>query len=303
MSPELKLAKTLWGVPEADSVAEWDGLFARIKAEGFDGVEAIALTWRKDKDRFTSLLAKHGLALICQIHTCGGDVDAKSGVYQYCTSNQLHDHLASFVRLASEAKSLGAVMINSHSGHDSWGAGDKAVAFFKQALKVEKALGIPIVHETHRQRLLFSPYSTAELLARPDLADLKINADLSHWCGSALGRVVGGCRRRAHGVPPRSQVSRPLAPHSCCERVLPCHPQAPPAIRTGAACASACLTRATSATTGGPRRSRWSRGTASSCTRAWATPRGRRSQTPTRPSSRRRLRRTLRGGGPSGRRR
>jgi len=151
MPPTLKLAKSLWGVPEADDPKQWDALFARIKAEGFDGVEAITLTWRKDKDLFASLLKKHGLALICQIHTSGGDLDAKTGAYQYCTSNKLHDHLASFVKLTSEAKALGAVMINSHSGHDSWGSGDKALSFFKYALKVEKALDIPVVHETHRR--------------------------------------------------------------------------------------------------------------------------------------------------------
>ena len=41
---------------------------------------------------------------------------------------------------------------------------------------------MPVVHETHRQRLLYSPYPSAELLALPELAALKINADLSHWC-------------------------------------------------------------------------------------------------------------------------
>ena len=47
---------------------------------------------------------------------------------------------------------------------------------------LEAALGVKIVHETHRQRLFYSPYSTAELLALPELKALKINADLSHWC-------------------------------------------------------------------------------------------------------------------------
>ena len=154
--PTLRLAKTLWGVPEADDPDLWDELFARIKAEGFDGVEAITLTWRTDRDRFVSLLKKHGLQLICQIHTSGGDLDPATG-YVYCSSNKLHDHLASFVKLTAEAKALGAVLINSHSGHDSWGSGDKAVAFFKHALLVEAQLGVPVVHETHRQRLLYSP--------------------------------------------------------------------------------------------------------------------------------------------------
>ena len=165
--PTFKLAKSLWGVDDAMDPSKWDALFARIKSEGFAAVEAIALVWRKDPTTLRELLDKHGLALICQIHTCGGDVDPKTGEYQYCTSNKLHDHLASLMKLTSEVAALKPVLINSHSGHDSWGSGDKAVAFLKHAMKLEAAHGIPIVHETHRQRLLWNPYQTAELLARP----------------------------------------------------------------------------------------------------------------------------------------
>ena len=184
MPPTLQLVKTLWGVDDATDDSRWDALFARIKSEGFSAVEAIAPTWRKDKAKFCSLLEKHGLKLVCQIHTTGGDIDAKTGEYLYCTSNKLHDHLGSFTRLVAECANLPLkpVFINSHSGHDSWGSGDKAVAFFKKALQIEAALGVKVVHETHRQRLLYSPYSTAELLAMPDLAALKVNADMSHWC-------------------------------------------------------------------------------------------------------------------------
>ena len=169
MAPTLKLAKTLWGVEGATDPECWDSLFARIKAEGFEAVEAITLAWRADKAKFCAALEKHGLSLICQIHTTGGDIDKETGEYQYCTSNKLHEHLASFTRLVSECAGLPLkpVLINSHSGHDSWGSGEKAVAFLKKALTIEKALGVPVVHETHRQRLLASPYTTAELLALP----------------------------------------------------------------------------------------------------------------------------------------
>ena len=34
---------------------------------------------------------------------------------------------------------------------------DTAVAFFTAALAVEEKHGVRVVHETHRQRLLFSP--------------------------------------------------------------------------------------------------------------------------------------------------
>ena len=180
--PTLKLARTLWGVDGAMEPSRWDELFAKIKAEGYDAVEAITLAWRKDPKLFRSLLDKHELGLICQIHTTGGDIDAKTGEYQYCTSSKLHAHLASFVKLLTEAAALKPLFVNSHSGHDSWSK-DTAVAFFKYALTMEASLGVTVVHETHRQRLLFSPYSTAEILGSDALkGKLKINADLSHWC-------------------------------------------------------------------------------------------------------------------------
>lgn len=215
--PSLKLAKSLWGVPEADDPAQWDALFSRIKEEGFDGVEAITLTWRKDKDLFTSLLQKHGLALICQIHTTGGDVDAKTGAYQYCRSNKLHDHLASFVKLTTEAKALGAVMINSHSGHDSWGSGDKALSFFKYALKVEKALDIPVVHETHRHARPPARRSRgASATARPALPSQRL---------PGLARRAPPRRRQSHsrraGAPPQAPPLLPAAQAAAALLALP----------------------------------------------------------------------------------
>lgn len=190
---QLKLAKTLWGVPEADDKSQWDELFRRIKEEGFSAIEVVAPFWRTDPPLLRELLDKHGLELICQLHTTGSYIDS-SGNYVYSTSSKLEDHVASFAALAKEAAALGPVIINSHSGHDSWGSDDRAVEYFVKALEVEQSIcgggdgeggkkpPPIIVHETHRQRLLFSPYSTAQLLAKPELRALKINADLSHWC-------------------------------------------------------------------------------------------------------------------------
>eukprot|EP00658_Telonema_sp_P-2_P047365 TRINITY_DN3602_c0_g1_i2.p1 TRINITY_DN3602_c0_g1~~TRINITY_DN3602_c0_g1_i2.p1 ORF type:complete len:345 (-),score=97.77 TRINITY_DN3602_c0_g1_i2:58-1092(-) len=178
----LRLSKTLWGVPEADHPEMWDGMFQRIKAEGFDGVEAIRPFYTRDPALLRQLLDKHDLSLIIQIHTTGGGFSA-NGEYEYCTSNKLDDHCRSFSALCTEAAELGPVMINSHSGHDSWGSDHRAVEFLLKAIEVEQQLGVPIVHETHRQRLLYSPYTAAPLLAHPELrGKIKLNADLSHWC-------------------------------------------------------------------------------------------------------------------------
>ena len=119
---QLKLAKTLWGVAEAGEPGSWDSLFSRIKAEGFDAVEAIPLTWRLDAPLFKSLLAKHSLSLICQIHT-SGEVGG-SGEYVYMGSNKVHDHLASFVKLTGEAKALGAKVRQLQERAEASGAGD-----------------------------------------------------------------------------------------------------------------------------------------------------------------------------------
>ena len=181
-APTIKIARTLWGVDGFNEPSKWDELFGRIKAEGFDAIECTTLTWRCDPKLLRELLDKHELGLICQIHTTGGDIDATTGEYQYLTSSKLHAHLASFVKLLTEAAALKPLFVNSHSGHDSWST-ETAVAFFKYALTMEASLGVTVVHETHRQRLLWNPYSTAEILKTEALkGKLKVNCDLSHWC-------------------------------------------------------------------------------------------------------------------------
>lgn len=66
-----------------------------------------------------------------------------------------------------------------HSGCDSWSF-DQSLAFFRECLAIEDELAIKVVHETHRQRVLFNPWVTRDLLTA--LPGLKVNADLSHFC-------------------------------------------------------------------------------------------------------------------------
>lgn len=172
---QLKLARTLWGIEGSGEPQNWDAIFGRIKASGFDGVEtSAAKTWAKDETAFGRALEKHGLELVGHLKTDDWS-DATT------ISIDVDTHIASFRRLARGCRQMGAVLINSHSGHDSWTL-DEAERFFAAALEVERELGVPIVHETHRQRQLHSPYQARDLFRRPGLAGLRINADLSHWC-------------------------------------------------------------------------------------------------------------------------
>jgi hypothetical protein len=56
---------------------------------------------------------------------------------------------------------------------------EQGCAYFEEALRVEKTIGIPVGHETHRGRIFFSPWDTAFYLRQ--FPDLKIVADFSHW--------------------------------------------------------------------------------------------------------------------------
>jgi hypothetical protein len=56
---------------------------------------------------------------------------------------------------------------------------DEGSYFFEAALRAESQLGIPVLHETHRGCLLFTPWDTAAYLRI--FPALKITADYSHW--------------------------------------------------------------------------------------------------------------------------
>jgi hypothetical protein len=178
----LTIGKSLWGVEEAGHPEQWDSLFGRIKAEGYFAVESILIfDANQNPELFRTLLDKHGLELIVQIHTASDWTK-----YDYCGSCDPEDHVASFRELVSGALQHRPVVINCHSGHDSWDT-ETAVEYFKQVLAIEKELlvdeygSVTLVHETHRQRLLGSPYAAGAILQQPELGELKVNCDLSHW--------------------------------------------------------------------------------------------------------------------------
>lgn len=124
------------------------------------------------------------LQLIIQIHTCGGYL--ADGNYVYCSSCDVQDHVNSFRNQILSCLEMNPILINCHSGVDSWN-NEEALSYFQQVLALESELltgdysSIKIVHETHRQRLLFSPFQASYILSHPTMKDLKINADLSHW--------------------------------------------------------------------------------------------------------------------------
>ena len=89
--------------------------------------------------------------------------------------------LQSQAEIEPKLKQLGEfqpLRINLHSGRDAM-TRDEGCAFFEEALRVEETLGVPVGHETHRGRILFTPWDTAYYLSQ--FPALTLTADYSHW--------------------------------------------------------------------------------------------------------------------------
>ena len=94
-----------------------------------------------------------------QIHTCGYPVGSRS----------VEDHVLSFRERVLEARDYGAVLVNSHTGCDAWPLAD-ALRCLRACAAVEAEAGVPVAHETHRQRILFNPWVTRDVLnALPEI--------------------------------------------------------------------------------------------------------------------------------------
>jgi sugar phosphate isomerase/epimerase len=154
---ELKIFRSLWGVDKP-----WEQAFPLFKAEGFVGIEA-GVPGADEAAHFRDLLGLYSLGYVAQIYTAG---------------NTVAEHVRSFREQAEAAAAFGPALINSHSGQDSF-TREQASTFFRETLRIEEVIGVPVAHETHRGRVLFNPWITRDLLR--ELPELKLCADYSHW--------------------------------------------------------------------------------------------------------------------------
>ncbi len=187
--------RALWGMTEGRNLEE---KCAIAREAGYDGIEAAVDSFDPVELRETT--SRHGLRLIAQVFPL--------------TPSELRSALA-------KAREAGAMKAVSHSGRDRWPLAE-GIAFLREALAIEREFGIPVGHETHRYRLFYAPWATAELLRA--VPELRVTLDLSHWCvvcesllddmedftSLAIERAVHVHARVGHEEGP--QVSDPSAP-------------------------------------------------------------------------------------------
>ncbi len=155
---KLSVFRHNWGL----AAGTWEEKLTAIKSAGYAGIETGALK-PEDVNRFRELLQKFGLRFIPQIFTSGVTVP---------------DHIQSFRRQLEVFKIFEPARVNCQSGSDSWSL-TEATAFFCEVTRTEADFAFPVVHETHRGRCFYNPWTTARLLE--DIPKLRLCADYSHW--------------------------------------------------------------------------------------------------------------------------
>jgi hypothetical protein len=197
MTAQILVFKSNWGMDEA-----MPQQLQRIAEGGYDGIEG-RLPDPAQAAEFAELLQRYKLKFIPMIFSGGPD------------------HLASFEQQLEQAAKWKPLKITAHSGKDYFSA-DEHLRFFKGAVALEKKIGVPVAHETHRGRALYSPWNTAQLLKA--VPELNLNADFSHWCCVSESMMEEtpemmdlACRRSIHihgrvGYEEGPQVPHPAAP-------------------------------------------------------------------------------------------
>ena len=196
-SHSLDMYKTLWGV-----TVPLPSLLSTLKTKGYVGVEACFL-YTSTEDKMTLLQARHAktIELIVLLQTSGSTVQ---------------EHLDSLEKQIEETLPYAPSKLNIHGGQDSW-CWEEVTEYFEGFLLLEAKyrtiLSAPLLHETHRGRILYSPWNSLRVMEK--FPTLCFTADLSHW-------VVVAER---HLEPEFEQVLSLLAERTRHIHTRPCSPQ------------------------------------------------------------------------------
>lgn len=158
----LKVLATNWGF-----TGTLDEYCAKVKKEGYDGIEIWWPTGKAEQDNLFSQLKKYQLEV--GFLTAGSESNYK-------------DHFDTFKKMINAAalnKVQKPLYINCHSGRDYFSYEDNQT-LIHHTTELAKQTGIKICHETHRSRMLYSAPVTRKFIET--IPDLRITLDVSHWC-------------------------------------------------------------------------------------------------------------------------
>ncbi len=156
---ELIILATNWGF--SGSYGEF---CKKAKGAGYDGVEVWFPSNSKDRDDCLNAVKDNSLKIGFMLG--GSDSDVKKHFQQFKDSLEL-------------AVALRPLYINCHSGRDHFSFDDNR-AFMDLTREVGQRSQVPIYHETHRSRILYSAPVAKQFMEK--ISDLRLTLDVSHWC-------------------------------------------------------------------------------------------------------------------------
>jgi len=180
----VNIFRALWGViKQADGPLTIKEAIPTIAKMGYTGVEVpIKFVMDYGKKDFVSLLNDNNLRIIPMVFTSGPVAPNANGDHPTHpkTGRSAKQHFDVWKAQIEESLSIGSsvLKINSHTGNDYFRM-NEVEELFSRCLEYEKSVSTPIMHETHRKRILHSPWHTREIL--PKFPQMKIVADLSHF--------------------------------------------------------------------------------------------------------------------------
>ncbi|HRI79314.1 MAG TPA: sugar phosphate isomerase/epimerase [Cyclobacteriaceae bacterium] len=198
----LKIMATNWGFD--GSIEQF---CTKAKQAGYDGVELGWPAEPADQKKLLDAAKANQLSFAFLV-----------GVWD---KDDYTSHLKSFEKKLHEAIATQPLYINCHAGKDhfSW---DQNLAFMSMTSKLSADFKIPIYHETHRGRILYSAPIAKNYIDK--IPDLRLTLDISHWCAvheSLLSdqavTIEQALKKTEHihariGHPEGPQVSDPRAP-------------------------------------------------------------------------------------------
>ena len=159
---ELKILATNWGFP-----GTLDEYMAKVKKEGYDGIEIWWPMEKKEQDELFATLKKYNL---------------EAGFLCGAQQSNYKEHFEFFKKMIDAAANntiQKPLYINCHSGRDYF-TYEENKSFIDHTTPLSKSTGIIICHETHRSRMLFAaPVARQYIKKNPAL---RITFDVSHWC-------------------------------------------------------------------------------------------------------------------------
>lgn len=145
-----------------------DAFCAAAKKEGYDGIE---VWWPS-----ANVTAQKELFAALKTY------DFRVGFLCGASGGNAQQHLDAFKEQIDQVCGNGyqqPVYINCHSGKDYFSFEQNAT-FIDYTTKKSKETGIPIYHETHRGRMLYTAPIAREFIEK--YAGLRLTLDISHWC-------------------------------------------------------------------------------------------------------------------------